>query len=91
MSSPPEISSHTVLLGDEVVAALVDIAEMHGVAERDRAGVRLLLAGDHAEQRRLADAVRADDADDAARRQLEGEVVDQQPVAIALRQAARRR
>ena len=43
-----------------------------------------LLADDHAEQRRLARAVRADHADDAARRQLEGEIVDQQHVAEAL-------
>ena len=43
----------------------------------------LLLADDHAEQRGLAGAVRADDADDAAGRQLEGEIVDQEPVAEA--------
>jgi hypothetical protein len=53
----------------------------------DRAGVGLLLAGDHAEQRGLAGAVRADDADDAAGRQLERQVLDQQPVAEALVQA----
>jgi hypothetical protein len=47
--------------------------------------VGLLLAGDHAEQRGLAGAVGADDADDAARRQLEVEVVEQQLVAEALR------
>ena len=46
--------------------------------------VRLLLPDDHAEQRGLAGAVRADHADDAARRQLEGEVVDQQVVAERL-------
>jgi hypothetical protein len=46
--------------------------------------IGLFLAGDHPEQRRLAGAVRADDADNAARRQLERQVVDQQPVAIAL-------
>ena len=39
------------------------------------------------EQRRLAGAVRADHADDAAGRQLEGEIVDQQAIAIALRKA----
>ena len=47
------------------------------------AGVGLLLADDHAEERRLAGAVRADDADDAAARQVEVEVVDQQVVAVA--------
>ncbi len=40
--------------------------------------------GDHAEQRGLAGAVRPDDADDAARRQLEGEIVDQEVVAESL-------
>ena len=46
--------------------------------------VGLVLAGDHLEQRGLAGAVGADHADDAARRQVEGEIVDQQPVAEAL-------
>jgi hypothetical protein len=45
---------------------------------------RAFPAGDHLEQRRLAGAVRADDADDAARRQLEGQVFDQQLVAEGL-------
>ena len=48
--------------------------------------VRLLLAGDHAEERRLAGAVGADDPDDAAGRQLERKLVDEQPVAVALRE-----
>ena len=65
---PPEISSQTFFFGVERVAALVDIAEEHGLADPDRAGVGLFLAGDQAEQRRLARAVRTDDADDAARR-----------------------
>ena len=51
---------------------------------REGAGVGLLLAGDHAEQRGLAGAVGADHADDAGGGQREGEVVDQQPVAEAL-------
>ena len=46
--------------------------------------VGLLLAGDHPEERRLAGAVRADHADDPARRQVEREVLDQQAVAEAL-------
>src|SRR3546814_2657868 len=45
---------------------------------------RLLLPGDHLEQRRLAGAVGADDADDRARRRDEAQVVDQQAVAEAL-------
>ena len=59
------------LLVVQRVARLVDIAELHRLADLDRAGVGLVLTGDHAEQRRLAGAVRADDADDAAGRQLE--------------------
>ena len=43
-----------------------------------------ILAGDHAEERRLARAVRADDADDPAGRQVEGEVLHEQAVAEAL-------
>ena len=50
-----------------------------------------LLARDHAEERRLAGAVRADHADDAAGRQREGEVLDEQPVAEALLHARRPR
>ena len=61
------------LVGVERVAALVDIAELDRVADADRAAVGLLLADDHAEQRGLAGAVGADDADDAAGRQLEAE------------------
>jgi hypothetical protein len=51
--------------------------------------IGFLLPGDHPEQRRLAGAVRADDADNAAGRQLERQIVDQQPVAIAFRDAFR--
>src|SRR3546814_3459669 len=53
------------LVSGEGVAALVDIAELHGVADAQAAAVGLLLAGDHAEQRGLAGAVGADDADEA--------------------------
>src|SRR5437764_10381374 len=59
---------------------------MHALADLDVAAVGLLLAGDHAEQRRLAGAVRADHADNAARRQFEGEIVDEDFLAKALRQ-----
>src|SRR5664280_3756463 len=75
------------LLAVETVARLVDIAEMHALADRDGALVRLLLPGDHPEQRGLAGAVGADHPDDAARRQFEGEVIDQKPVAEPLGQA----
>src|SRR5438445_7203566 len=71
----------------ERVSALVDIAEPHSLALADRAGIRCFLTGDHLEQRRLAGAVRADDTDDAARRQLERQVFDQKLVAEALVEA----
>src|SRR4029077_16988988 len=76
-----------VLGAVERVAALADIAEMRRLADADSAGVRLVLSGDHAEQGGLARAVRADHADDAARRQLEGEIVDQEAIAEGLGQA----
>ena len=66
-------------------ARLVDVGELHRVADAERARVRLLLARDHAEERRLAGAVRPDHADDAAGRQRERQVLDEQPVAEALR------
>src|SRR5208282_3804738 len=56
------------------------------LADLDRALVGFFLPGDHAEQRGLAGAVRPDDADDAARRQFEGQVVDQKIVAKAFAQ-----
>src|SRR4051812_3926687 len=75
------------LLAVEVVARLVDIAEMHALADDNGALVRGFLLGDHPEQRGLAGAVGADHADDAARRQLEGEIVDQHAVAKTLAEA----
>ena len=73
----------------ERVARLVDVGELHGVAQLERARVGLLLAGDHPEQRRLAGAVGADHADDAGARQLEGQRLDQQAVAVALARVGR--
>src|SRR6202035_3402988 len=75
------------LLAVETVARLVDITKMHALADRDGALVRFLLPGDHPEQRGLAGAVGTDHADDAAGRQLEGEIVDQKPVAKPFGQA----
>ena len=73
----------------EARARLVDVGQLDRLADAQLAGVRLLLAGDHAEERRLAGAVRADHADDAAGRQREGQVLDEQPVAVALLDAVR--
>src|SRR3712207_6184817 len=49
------------LAGLERVARLVDVAELGALADLDVAFVGLVLAGDHAEQGRLAGAVGADD------------------------------
>ncbi|MND68196.1 hypothetical protein D3C80_596400 [compost metagenome] len=57
---------------------------MHGLTDANRALVRRFLACDHLEQRRLAGAVRADNADDTARRQLQRQVVDQSAAVKAL-------
>ena len=64
------------LIGVQGVAGLVHVAQLDRLADGEGAGVRLFLAGDHAEQRGLAGAVGADDADDAAGRQLEVQVLD---------------
>src|SRR5258708_14445024 len=69
----------------ESVSRLVHMAELARLADLDGAPVGLLRTSDHAEKRGLAGAVRTDDADDTARRQLEGEIVDQQVVAESLR------
>src|SRR4029077_15932722 len=64
--------------GRQRVARLVDIAGLYGLADPEAAAVRLLLPGDHAEERRLAGAVGANDADDAAGRQPKAQFLDQQ-------------
>src|SRR5262249_33613043 len=71
------------------VAALIDVADLHRLADLERAGIGLFLPGYHPEQRRLARAVRPDHADDAAARQREVEPVDEDVVVIAFAQAAR--
>jgi hypothetical protein len=55
---------------------------VHGRADIDRPGVRLLLPGDQFEQRRLARAVGSDHADNPARRQREAQILEQQLVAV---------
>src|SRR5262249_6233824 len=72
------------LVRRERVAALVDVAERDGLADANVAAVGLLLISDHAKERRLAGAVRADDADDAARRQGEAHFLDEDIVAVSL-------
>src|SRR5690606_11660926 len=50
----------------EHVAALLDAGDLYGFADLDGAGIRLLLAGNHAQQGRLTSTVAADHADDGA-------------------------
>src|SRR5438477_6654105 len=68
----------------EGVARLRDVGELHGVAQPQRAGVRRLLVGHKSEEGGLPRSVRSDHTDDAAARELEREVVEQQPFAVAL-------
>src|SRR5690606_22239502 len=75
------------LLVVERVAGLIDVRELHRVADPQRARVRLLLPRDDPEQRRFARAVRANHADDAAGRQAERQVLEQHAVAERLREA----
>src|SRR4051812_2166061 len=74
------------LLGVDARAVLVDVGQLDRLADLDLALVRALQPDDGLEQRRLADAVRADDADDAVAGQVERQVLDQDPVAKALLQ-----
>src|SRR4029434_2074684 len=67
-----------------MIAALVDVAEVYRWADVDLRRVRVFLSGDYLEEGRLAGAIGADDADDAARRQREQQILEQQLVAIGL-------
>ena len=75
--------------GFQAVARLVDIAERHRLPDPQRSGIGGLGARDHAEQGRLARAVRPDHSDDAAGREPEVQPVDQHPLAVPLGQAPR--
>ena len=68
----------------EALATLVDVGDLDGVTDLHLAAVGLLEADDRLEEGRLADAVGADDADDAVARQGERQVVDEDAVAEAL-------
>ena len=59
---------------------------MDRLTDLDGAVVRLLLTRDHAEQSGFSGAVGTDHADDAAGRQFECQIVDQQIVAKAFGQ-----
>ena len=80
----PEISFQTVFCPSRALRDWIDVRELDGLAHHERAGVRLLLAGDHPEEGRLAGAVRPDHADDPAGGKVERQVLHQEPVAEAL-------
>src|SRR5204863_8951623 len=63
---------------------LLQVGELHRGTDDDVSRVWLLDAADHLEQRRLAHAVRPDDAEDAAGRDFEREIVDERATAEAL-------
>ena len=67
------------------LVALLEVADEQPALLRDAAAVRLLEAGEHPEQRRLAVAVAADDADPLAHGDAERDVVQQHPDAVRLR------
>ncbi len=73
-----------VLVRVEARAVLVDVADLDGLADLEVAARKRFEADDRLEERRLADAVRADDADDAVAWQCETQVVDEHTVAERL-------
>ena len=79
--------AHRALLA---VDELVQVGDAGAAAQGDRAGVGMLLAGEHPQQRRLAGAVGADQADARPRTELEVRAVEDQPAAEGLGDAAQR-
>ena len=77
------------LVGVQGGPALIHVAQRHRLADGELAAGWLLLAGDEPQQRGLARAVGADHPDHRARRGLEAEVLEEQPVAIRLRHAVK--
>ena len=74
-SRPRNRLIHRLVRVDGLVL-LIDIRDLHGVADLDGAGVGFLDAHDQAEEGGLSRTVRADDADDACRRQFEAQVLE---------------
>ena len=73
-----------ILVGIKRIAALVNKAQMDGIADHNFAAIGRFLAGNQTKQRRFTRTVRANHADNAARRDSEGQVFEQQLVAIGL-------
>ena len=66
-------------------ALLIEEGEVEIGAELHPAGIRLQLADQHFQEGRLADAVRADEADPVAPGDAGGEIIDQRAAVIGLR------
>jgi hypothetical protein len=73
----------------ELVAALIDVRDLHRIADAQRAGVGFFLPDQHAEKRRLPGTVRTENADDPASRQPEAQTFEQQLVAEGFPEAVR--
>src|SRR5690606_4390448 len=69
------------------VTALIDIAQLHSLAQFQRTAVRCFLPRYDTEQRGFTRAVGSDNADDTARWEREVEIFEQQLVAISLGQS----
>ena len=81
MSRPSAMLSNTVLSFLQTFAALVNQAHFHGLPDFHFAGIRLLFARNHFEQRRFTRAVRTNDADNRTRRHFEAQIVNQHFIA----------
>ncbi len=85
VSEPPPVSaSLSVDDGSSAGAALVEPGEFDVGAEADLAGIGLQFAGQQLDQRGLAGAIGADDADAVAADDARREIVDDDALAEAL-------
>ena len=67
----------------ERIARLLDVGELHRLANFQHAAIGLFLPDDHAKQRRLAGAVGPDDADDSAGRQRKIHLLHEDAIIVA--------
>src|SRR5256712_3579919 len=71
------------------IPGLRHVCELDRVADTQRPAIVRLLVREQPKERRLSRSVRPDDPDDPAARQREGEVVEEEPVAVRLAQSLR--
>ena len=72
-----------ILVRIQIVTALIDKSKLYGFANVYLARIRYFLACNQTEQRRFTGAVRPDHTNDAALRNSEGQVFEQQLVTIS--------